>query len=264
MKWLVILSAFAIVACSGFAREKKNHQGRNIIAKKMTGSFSSFAVLELFTSEGCSSCPPADRLLPQLANLDPNVIPLSFHVDYWNHLGWTDPFSNEEFTDRQRNYANRFRLESIYTPQLIINGEYELVGSNRSMAEADIKNVLKKKAGVEIKIDEVKKENNKLLMSCSIHGDLRQTELIAVLVQKHAEMKVKAGENSGAKLSHTNVVRSFIQKPAQEKMNFEIEVPKDLTQDNLPAGRQGFQLILYSQQKPDLRITGVAVYENGQ
>ena len=98
-------------------------------------------------------------------------------------------------------------------------------------------------------------------MSCSIHGDLRQTELIAVLVQKHAEMKVKAGENSGAKLSHTNVVRSFIQKPAQEKMNFEIEVPKDLTQ---AAGRQGFQLILYSQQKPDLRITGVAVYENGQ
>ncbi len=252
MKWLFIISTFTIIACSGFADEKKNHDVKPTI-KKTNGSFNSFALLELFTSEGCSSCPPADRLLPLLANLDSNVIPLSFHVDYWNHLGWTDPFSKGEFSERQREYGERFQLESIYTPQLIINGEYELVGSNRSTAEADIKSALKEKPGVQIKIDEIKKDKNKLTISCHFEGDWQQTNLTSVVVQKYAEMKIKGGENGGRKLSHTNVVRSFMQKPAQQKMNFEIEIPNDLTNNNS-------QLILYTQQKNNLRITGAAVY----
>jgi hypothetical protein len=253
MKWLFIITAFAIIGCSGFANEKKNHAAKNTAIKKMNGSFNSFAILELFTSEGCSSCPPADHLLPQLANLDSNIIALSFHVDYWNHLGWTDPFSNAEFTERQKDYGEYFHLESIYTPQLIINGEYELVGSSRSTAEADIKKALKEKSGVQIKIDEVKRNENKLSISCHLEGDCKQTNLISVVVQKNAEMKVKGGENGGRKLLHTNVVRSFIQKPAQQKMNYEIEIPGDLTNNNS-------QLILYTQQKKDLKITGAAVY----
>jgi hypothetical protein len=250
MKWLflVVISGFAvfgIVKKNSFAK-KENNSSRK--------TFSSFALLELFTSEGCSSCPPADRLLPQFATQNPNVIPLSFHVDYWNHLGWTDPFSRAEFSDRQREYGRQFRLESIYTPQLIINGEFEMVGSNRSTAEADIKNVLKEKAAVDVKIEEVKNENNRLSVSCTLTGDMDQTEVMAALVQKHAEMKVKAGENSGAKLSHTNVVRSFLEKPAQEKkMQFEVDIPKDLAEDNM--------LIIVYTQKKDFKITGVAVWE---
>jgi len=253
MKWLFIITAFAIIACSGFAHEKKNQRAKEVTSDKMSRSFTSVAILELFTSEGCSSCPPADRLLPQLASLDSNIIPLSFHVDYWNHLGWTDPFSKGEFSERQREYGERFHLESIYTPQLIINGEYELVGSNRSTAEADIKSALKEKPGVQIKIDEIKKDKNKLTISCHLEGDWQQTNLTSVVVQKYAEMKIKGGENGGRKLSHTNVVRSFMQKPAQQIMDFEIEIPDDLTNNNS-------QLILYAQQKNDLRITGAALY----
>src|SRR5215472_2525698 len=136
MKWLLLLAASAFAV---FGVVKKNSfAGKEDISSRK--SYSSFAVLELFTSEGCSSCPPADRLLPQLAN-DPNIIPLSFHVDYWDRLGWKDSFSNSEFSDRQKEYAKRFRLSSIYTPQLVVNGEFEMVGTNRSSAEAAIKKV---------------------------------------------------------------------------------------------------------------------------
>src|SRR5438477_11087997 len=203
MKWILIIFFSGLVI---FGMVKKNDLG-----KKGSGpeSFNSFALLELFTSEGCSSCPPADRLLPQLASLDPNIIPLSFHVDYWNNLGWNDPFSNSEFSQRQQNYGRHFNLESIYTPQLVINGEFELVGSNRSTAEVDIKKLLKENAIVGITIDEVKKENNKLSVNCHLQGDWQRSDLLAAVVQKRAEMNVKAGENHGATLSHTNVVRAF-------------------------------------------------------
>ena len=155
-------------------------------------------------------------------------------------------------------YAAQFHLESIYTPQLIVNGEYELVGSNRTAADQDIKKVLNEKAGVEITIDEIKKQDGKLSISSTLTGDVSGTQLIAALVQKHADMKVRAGENNGAHLSHTNVVRSYIQKPAQQKMSFEVAVPHDVTEDNL-------QVVLFTQQKASLKITGaaVSVLDNG-
>lgn len=248
MKWILLLFVSALAVFGIMKRNSVNKIEKNPYGK----TYQSFAVLELFTSEGCSSCPSADRLLPQLVTENTSVIPLSFHVDYWNRLGWTDPFSHAEFSDRQREYARQFRLESIYTPQLIINGEFEMVGSNRSTAEADIKSVLKEKATVEVKVDEVKKENNKLSVSCTLNGNMDQTDVMAALVQKHAEMNVKAGENRGAKLSHTNVVRSFVQKPAQQNMKFELDIPHDLTEGNM-------EIIVYTQQKNNLTITGVGV-----
>lgn len=253
MKWFFIIVAFALIACSGFADKKKSYTEKNAITKKMNGSYTPVAVLELFTSEGCSSCPPADNLLPQLAKLDSNIIPLSFHVDYWNRLGWTDPFSSSEFSERQRKYGEQFHLEGIYTPQLIVNGEYELVGSNRNGATTAIKNALTEKAAVQININDVKKEGGKLFTTCSVNGDYKKIDLLAALVQKNAMMNVKAGENSGAKLSHTNVVRSFAKQTAAQKTSFTLEMPSDITDDN-------WQLIIYAQQKNDLKITGATEY----
>lgn len=254
MKWIIVIAAFAGII--GFEYNKNKSQEK-VIIQPLKKSFKSFAVLELFTSEGCSSCPPADKLLPQLAALDSNIIALSFHVDYWDHLGWKDPFSNAGFSERQRKYGGQFHLESIYTPQLVINGRYELVGSNRLTAEADIKRVLEEKAAVQLSIDEVKKEDKKLLISCQANGDFKNTDLLVALVQTHAEMKVRAGENEGANLSHTNVVRSFIHLPVQPTMNVKIDLPGDLAEAN-------WKLILYTQQNGDLKITGVAVYEGNK
>lgn len=214
----------------------------------------SFAVLELFTSEGCSSCPPADNLLPELSKLDANIIPLSFHVDYWNRLGWTDPFSSSEFSARQREYGKQFNLESIYTPQLVVNGEYELVGSSRNTATSAIKKALTEKAAIGINIGEVKRNGNNLLVTCTVEGEFKKVNLLAALVQKTATMNVKAGENSGVKLTHTNVVRSFVRNQAQSKTIFDLQLPANISDDN-------WQLIVYAQQKNDLKITGVAMYK---
>src|SRR5204862_4062244 len=112
-----------------------------------------------------------------------------------------------------------------------------------------INKALKEKSAVAVNIDEVKKENNKLLIGCSLTGSLNQAEVAAALVQRHAETEVKTGENGGARLTHTNVVRSFVQKAAKDKMQFEVEIPHDLNEDN---------------EKKNLKITGVAVWEDKQ
>jgi hypothetical protein len=255
MKWLLIMFLLGFTV---FEVEKKmNHENRGVYHSK---TFSSFAVLELFTSEGCSSCPPADRLLPQLAGDNANIIPLSFHVDYWDRLGWKDPFSNAAFTDRQREYAKQFKLESIYTPQLVINGEYETVGSNRAAAQTDIKKLLLQKSEVQLVIDDVKQEKENLFVKCHLSGAFQNCNVLAAVVQKHAEINVNAGENHGARLSHTNVVRTFVKIPAQEKLSFQIPVSIDKDNNNSSAGKQGWQLVIYTQQKDDLKITGATVY----
>jgi len=247
MKWLLL---FIFAGVAAFTIVKTNGSNETRTDK----TYGSFAVLELFTSEGCSSCPPADRLLPQLAALDVNVIPLSFHVDYWDKLGWKDPFSNSQFTERQKDYGQYFKLESIYTPQLIINGKFELVGSDKATAEADIKKLLSENATVDLTIDEVKKGESKLTVNCHLAGDWRNSDLLAAIVQDHVESDVKAGENHGVKLFHTNVVRTFLRLSAKERMNFELMIPA-----GLPANNS--HLILFIQQKRGLKITGAAVYK---
>ena len=258
MKWIFISIAAAGIIGLGFISKMNKPSGTaskkiNLVA----GTYAPVALLELFTSEGCSSCPPADNLLPQLAKLDSGVIALSFHVDYWNRLGWTDPFSKSEFSERQREYSRQFSLESIYTPQLVVNGEYEFVGSSRGKAEETIKKVLKEKTLVRINIDNVTINENKLNFIVHAEGDWKKTDLVAALVQKNAMMNVKAGENSGAKLSHTNVVRYFKKQAAAEKTGFELEIPAGLDANN-------WQLIVFAQQKSDLKITGAVLYNPDQ
>src|ERR1700732_636489 len=97
-------------------------------------------IVELFTAEGCSSCPPADNVLSGLARAFPDieVIPLSEHVDYWNHLGWGDPYSASLYSARQQDYGRVFRLESVFTPQMVVNGQAQFSGSDRARAQTEI------------------------------------------------------------------------------------------------------------------------------
>ncbi|TAL43473.1 MAG: DUF1223 domain-containing protein, partial [Chitinophagaceae bacterium] len=122
--------------------------------QEMTGTNDGFALVELFTSEGCSSCPPADELIEEVQEKysGKNVIALSYHVDYWDRLGWKDPFSSADFTNRQEYYGGIFRLNSIYTPQAVINGETEFVGSNSAKLISSIEERLKTGSPIEIKL----------------------------------------------------------------------------------------------------------------
>lgn len=249
MKWILSILLITVLMAGTFCKSKPSTEKIHSPKKQ-----NSFALLELFTSEGCSSCPSADRLLPVLAKEDSDIFVLSFHVDYWDNLGWKDAFSNAAFTERQRKYAAQFGLESIYTPQLVINGEHELVGSDKQKAESYIRQVQNEDPVTSIKINSVKKETKNLELDCRLDGELRNISLLAALVQKHAERKIGAGENRGATLIHTNVVRSFVEKPASAQMHFNIQMPPDLVDGE-------WQLILYAQRSSDLKITGATRYQ---
>jgi hypothetical protein len=251
----VIIIIASLIGLSFVSKTKTGIKNKEV--KSVSGTYTPVALLELFTSEGCSSCPPADRLLPELAKLDSNIIPLSFHVDYWNRLGWEDPFSKSEYSDRQRTYADQFHLESVYTPQLVVNGEYELVGSNRTGAQSAIKKALLEQAAVQINITDVKMIDGLLQMTVESNGDLKKTDLLAALVQQHAVVGVGAGENSGAKLSHINVVISLTKQKAEQKTVFKMTRPRDFDFD---IDGEGWKLIVFAQQQTGLKITGAVLY----
>ncbi len=189
---------------------------------KVKNEMQGFAVIELFTSEGCSSCPPADQLLEKINKeyAGKNVLTLSYHVDYWNKLGWKDEFSNAENTARQNQYANIFRLNSIYTPQAIINGSTEFVGSDRSKMVNAIGR--SKKINKTITLN-VLTGNNKVMVDYKINDLSPGESLLIALAQKQATTDVKRGENSGRKLKHINIVRQF-QFP-KNNSNMEFKLP---------------------------------------
>lgn len=173
---------------------------------------SSFAVIELFTSEGCSSCPPADRLLAELAEdamkRGQHIFPLAFHVDYWNHLGWTDPFSLPAYSKRQQQYARALGSDRLYTPQMVVNGTEEFVGSDRARARKAVDSVLSRPARVSLTVQASASANG-----CEIEYRVfkaQENALVCVaLVESEFVTEVRRGENAGRSLRHTNVVREF-------------------------------------------------------
>jgi hypothetical protein len=201
---LFIFPTIIFLCCTESISENTKSNG----VKQSANLKNNVIVLELFTSQGCSSCPPADRLLGKYTN-DENVIPLSFHVDYWNRLGWTDPYSNAVFSQRQKNYAAKFKLNGVYTPQLVINGEKEMVGSNANKISASIKNEEEQQVTSHINIVAVKVDNDKATISYTIQGSESNSDLNIALVQAEITTPIKAGENSGLKLTNYNVVRNF-------------------------------------------------------
>jgi len=169
-----------------------------------------FALLELFTSEGCSSCPAADDLLAKIQkeSKDKPVYVLAYHVDYWNRLGWKDVFSNAEFSKRQIAYGQWLNNPQIYTPQVVINGKAEYIGSDEPALRDAISGALAGTASVSIAL-QVQEDKDKLAINYQVTGSSATDRLLIALVQKSAISKVAAGENSGRTLAHAQIVRQL-------------------------------------------------------
>jgi hypothetical protein len=172
------------------------------------------AVVELFTSEGCSSCPPADQVLADLARRGaPQVYALAFHVDYWDDLGWPDRFASPESTARQRAYARAFRSTGLYTPQMIVGGAEQFTGSDRAHAEAAVERALAHPATVKLSVRVRSDGTNVLRVDYEAPGAPPGCILTAAIVEGSVSSSVTAGENAGKTLRHANVVRAFREVP---------------------------------------------------
>jgi hypothetical protein len=170
-----------------------------------------FAVVELFTSEGCSSCPPADELVAKIQKESAGkpVYILAYHVDYWNHLGWKDQFSNADFSKRQHDYANYLHLQSVYTPQIVVNGKTEFVGSEEGTLRNAIRASLQKAPASQFDLTILKIDKKQVSLKYTVEGIDKNTVLFVALLQKSAQTKVMRGENGGHTLSHVQIVRKL-------------------------------------------------------
>ncbi|CCH00236.1 hypothetical protein FAES_2227 [Fibrella aestuarina BUZ 2] len=212
------------------------------------------AVIELFTSQGCSSCPAADRLLGETirqANAEGQAVyALSFHVDYWDRLGWRDPFSGHQYTERQRRYAQLFKLQTVYTPQAVLNGRQEFVGSNRARLKALMDNALQDGARVGVQLA-TQRKGNTITVDYSLTGNLSGTLLNVALVSGSVSTDIGRGENAGRKLVNNNVVRAFATVPGREHGQATLVAPANFDPDD-------GAVIAYVQQEKTLTTLGAS------
>ena len=165
-------------------------------------------VVELFTSQGCSSCPPADRLLTRLG-ADPRfagrVLPLSFHVDYWNYIGWTDRFSSKQFSERQSEYASALHAQ-VYTPQMVIDGQEQFVGNDAVDVRTRIAAAAKKAKPAQVQLT----WEGKGKLRVSVHStDAGKASVLLAVTEDGLSTQVQKGENGGQTLHHAAVVRQL-------------------------------------------------------
>jgi len=215
----------------------------------------SVAVVELFTSQGCSSCPPADALLSEIGT-DPSlgsaVVPLAFHVDYWDYIGWTDPFSSSRWSERQRRYAQVLHLSTVYTPQVVVNGRQEAVGSNRRALRSLISDALGRDAGVEVGLITT---GRSVSVSTVVPPGLERPELFVALVQNGIVTRVQRGENGGRTLRNDFVVRQLQQVGELARGTSTHSATFDLGQSIPP---RHLQVVAFVQDPRTLEIYGAA------
>jgi hypothetical protein len=207
-------------------------------------------LVELFTSEGCSSCPPADALLERLDRSQPTggaeLIVLSEHVDYWNGIGWRDPYSSQEYSERQSAYAAQFGLRSIYTPQMVVDGQFEFVGSDARRASQAIEEAAKaSKAPVSISFGS--SDGNAITVHVEAgplpsSADTQSAGVFLAIADNSDESQVSGGENAGRKLQHVAVLRRLTRIGA---VDASVEFSRDINID------------LKSKNHGNLRIVGI-------
>jgi len=219
-------------------------------------------LVELFTSEGCSDCPPADDLLARLDRSQPvagaQLIVLSEHVDYWNDIGWKDPYSSHAYSERQSAYARRFGLDGVYTPQMVVDGKFQFVGSDERRAVTAAE-----KAAKELKIRmSLSGAHLESETALSVHLDAGQLPSIAkrpasvlvVIADERDESHVIGGENGGRTLRHVAVLRRIKQVGSLDRAN---GLSEDVSIE-IPRRDERMRLIAFAQDEEDGTIWGVA------
>jgi len=189
-----------------------------------------FAVVELFTSEGCSSCPPADELLAKLEkeSAGKDLFVLAYHVDYFDRLGWKDTFGSPEYSKRQTQYGQWLGLPQIYTPQVIVNGTSEFIGSEEGSIRNAISTQLGTKATAALKLQWHQTGQN-FKVHYQTSGTTKGSNLLIAVIQKAATTRVARGENEGRTLSHVQIVRKLqTEKLSADGMGeVSVSLPKD-------------------------------------
>jgi hypothetical protein len=251
------VAAFLILSSFG--------RSTGVAAPRDPGSPPHLVIVELFTSEGCSSCPPADALLKELSEQPKGngvqVVALEEHVDYWNHLGWRDPYSAAEFSQRQSDYTQVLGTDGVYTPQMVVDGQSELVGSRSAAAwEAIQKAANQPKAEIVLGTGANSSPGKpafevqiKSLGGVSIRGE---TDLWIAVTEKGLQTDVKAGENSGETLKHAAVVRSLgkietLHDPAGYDRQIQVPIDPGWKKENLA-------MVVFLAEKDSRRILGAA------
>jgi len=221
----------------------------------------SAVLVELFTSEGCSDCPPADQLLSQVngrKSADGQlIVGISEHVSYWNHLGWRDPFSSDLYTGRQNDYGSHFALDSVYTPQMVVNGREQFVGSNGRALQTALKTELERKQ-ISLRIDAAEIRDNSVIFTYTAldlpaKGSL---QLVAVLADDMDQSSVLRGENSGRKLTHVAVARALVPLGSLhevEQRSVTLPLPPSFLSDKAT----GHHLVLFAQQGSAGAVAGI-------
>jgi len=263
------LIVVASIAVAGFAKRASEHtavfasMADPAAAKRAPNDASVPVIVELFTSEGCSSCPPADALLVKLQNEQPipgaEVVALEEHVDYWNDLGWNDPFSSREMTARQQRYAEAFGHGSSYTPQMVVDGQFEFVGSRSSEARETIAEAAARpRADVSVARSTGGSDGRGdwMVNVRRLTGSNDTPEVWLAITETRLHSSVESGENAGRELGHAAVVRQLIKLGAADgskedafsgstKINFR----PDWKKENL-------RVVAFVQEKNSRRILG--------
>jgi hypothetical protein len=244
-----------IVVCLFFASCSAQKGEQAEPASPQINGVKPIVLVELFTSEGCSSCPPADQALAYLAMqelADVELVTLALHVDYWDSRAWRDKFSSHAYTERQQEYARRFRIGSTYTPQMVVDGQTEFVGSDLRKATAAIGQVVKAQKG---RIEAVFDGRNLSIKITDLPQHDKASVYIAV-TESELVSDVKGGENDGRRIEHSSVVRSLTQVGSIDAKNGSSDLTTDVKID--PAWKTGnLKIIVFVQEDKSRKIIAV-------
>jgi hypothetical protein len=196
-----ILTMVIITPALSIAAECSSKSGNQVVP-----------LIELYTSEGCSSCPPADKWLSRLKDEKNKVTPIAFHVDYWDYIGWKDRFAKNEFSKRQRKMADITSASYVYTPQILYNGR-DFKGWDDGRLNSTLQNDQKLVANVNLMLDAFAESNGNITLKASAKAMnlelTRKVDVFVALYENNLMSQVKAGENSGSTLKHDFVVRNL-------------------------------------------------------